>query len=240
MNQITHRETWFEKQKRRKKNPFFRLLNRSFGFRLLIASGISLAILGLVNRFEVCHSQDFTKNCSSAALLDVISVGNVESFSIVTAALMYILESSKRKQRANFEALEIINLYQSSGVVHSLARIEALEMLSETGVYLDHLDVQGANLDEIVMPYARLKEANLSKTTLLNADLRYTDLEKINLSYADLTNADLTGANLQNANLTGANLTRTNLTEVNLTDANLTDVDLTVTNLDKAILSTHS
>jgi uncharacterized protein YjbI with pentapeptide repeats len=240
MNQTTHRETWFERQKRRKKNPFFRLLRRSFVFRLLIASGISFAILGLVNLFEVCHSQGFTKNCSSDALLSIISVGNVESFSIVTAALMYILESAKRKQRANLEALEIINLYQSSRVVHSLARIEALEMLSETGVYLDHLDVQGANLDEIVMPYARLKEANLSNTTLLNADLRYTDLEKTNLSYADLTNADLTGANLQNANLTGANLTQTNLTEVNLTDANLTDVDLSVSHLDKAILSTHS
>ncbi len=255
MNQTIKRDTWFEKQKRRRKSPFFRLLRRSFGFRLLIASGISLAILGVVHRFEICHNQHFSEDCVSADLLDIISIGNVESFSIVTAALMYILESAKRKQQSNLEALEIINSNQSAGIVYSLARIEAIEMTNEVGVYLDHLNLQGANLEEIVIPYARLRQANLSKTTLLKADFRYSDLEGIDFSDADLTNANLTGANLINANLTGANLTQTNLTganltganltqtnltEVNLTDANLTDVDLTVANLEKAILSTHS
>ena len=97
----TRKLTWFEKQKLRKKNPFFRLLNRSFSFRLLIASAISLGILGAVHRFEVCHAKNYSSDCLAANLGDIISVGNVESFSIVAAAWLYILESSKRKQQKN-------------------------------------------------------------------------------------------------------------------------------------------
>ena len=67
----TRKLTWFEKQKIRKKNPFFRLLNRSFSFRLLIASAISLGILGAVHRFEVCHAKNYSSDCLAANLGDI-------------------------------------------------------------------------------------------------------------------------------------------------------------------------
>jgi uncharacterized protein YjbI with pentapeptide repeats len=230
----TRKLTWFEKQKIRKKNPFFRLLNRSFSFRLLIASAISLGILGAVHRFEVCHAKNYSSDCLAANLGDIISVGNVESFSIVAAAWLYILESSKRKQQKNLDALDSLSNQQAAGIVYSLARIEALETANETGVYLDNLNLQGANLEGIEIPYARLQKANLSNTILLTADLRYTDLKGANLSQADLTKAKLIGANLTGANLNGANLT-----ETDLTDANLTDVDLSLAHLENAILPTN-
>ena len=230
----TRKLTWFEKQKIRKKNPFFRLLNRSFSFRLLIASAISLGILGAVHRFEVCHAKNYSSDCLAANLGDIISVGNVESFSIVAAAWLYILESSKRKQQKNLDALDSLSNQQAAGIVYSLARIEALETANETGVYLDNLNLQGANLEGIEIPYARLQKANLSNTILLTADLRYTDLKEANLSQADLTKAKLIGANLTGANLNGANLT-----ETDLTDANLTDVDLSLAHLENAILPTN-
>jgi uncharacterized protein YjbI with pentapeptide repeats len=230
----TRKLTWFEKQKLRKKNPFFRLLNRSFSFRLLIASAISLGILGAVHRFEVCHAKNYTSDCLAANLGDIISVGNVESFSIVAAAWLYILEGSKRKQQKNLDALDSLSNQQAAGIVYSLARIEALEMVNETGVYLDNLNLQGANLEGIELSYARLQKANLSNTILLAADLRYADLKGANLSQADLTKAKLIGANLTEVNLSGANLT-----ETDLTDANLTDVDLSLAHLENAILPTN-
>jgi hypothetical protein len=229
MNQTIKKDTWFEKQKRRKKNPFFRLLRRSFGFRLLIASLISLAILGLVHRFEICHQSRFGQDCLTAKWEDVISIGNVESFSIVTAAWMYILESSKRKQKSNLEALEIIQ--NTEGRPYAIARIEALETASATGIYLDYLNLADCHLEQLEIPYARLRHATLSRAILTEADLRYTDMENVDLSDADLTGANLTGANLKGATLTG-----TNLTQANLTDANLGGVDLTQAHLDQTIL----
>ncbi len=225
--------TWFETQQRRKKNPFFRLLKRYFTFRLLIASLISLVILALVHRFETCHQARFSDNCLATKFGDVISIDNVESFSIVTAAWMYILESSKRKQKSNLEALEIIS--NTQGRPHAIARIEALEMAGATGIYLDYLNLEGCHLEQLEIPYARLRYTNLTRAALTEADLRYADMQNVDLSYADLTGANLTGANL-----TGANLTGTNLTQANLTGVNLNGVDLTSAHLENTLFSPAS
>jgi hypothetical protein len=223
------RSTWFQTQQRRKKNPFFRLLKRSFTFRLLIASLISLAILGLVHRFEICHQSQFGQDCLTVKWGDVISIDNVEAFSIVTAAWMYILESSKRTQKSNLEALEIIQ--NTEGRPYAMARIEALEMACSTGIYLDYLNLEDCHLEQLEIPYARLRHATLNRAVLTGADLRYADMENVNLS-----DADLTGANLIGANLKGATVTGTNLTQANLTDANLEGVDLAQAHLDQTIL----
>ena len=99
--QSPRRKTWYEKQKERKKNPFFRLLNHSFSFRLLIASAISFGILATVHRYEKCYAKGFTTDCIFGDFGAIFSIGNVESFSIVTAAWLYILDGSKRKQQSN-------------------------------------------------------------------------------------------------------------------------------------------
>jgi hypothetical protein len=211
------RINWYEKQKKRKASPFFRLLDRSFRFRLLLAGLMSLAILGAVNRFETCRLRNHRSDCLGYEMWSIISVSNIESFSIVTAALLYILESKQRKQEKHGKAAERLTISQQIGAVNSLSRIEALETLSEDGLWLDGIDLQGANLEGLSVPYGRLRGANLSRTLLIGANLQETDL-----TGADLTGADLTGANLAGADLTGANLA----------GANLTDADLSGTILD--------
>lgn len=227
-------KTWYERYQSRKKQPFFRLLNRSFTFRLLLASGISLGFLGLVQRFEICNQQKFAPSCLTSNFLALISVGNVESFSIVTAAWMYILEISKRKQQQNLEALEIVN--NTQGHIHSIARIEALEMLGEAGIHFDNLDLEGANLEQLAIPYVHLRHVNLTKAILINSELSYTDMQDVNLTQANLTGAKLIGANLQKVNLQRANLTNADLSNADLTNANLTDVDLSVAYLENTRL----
>ncbi|MFM7383218.1 MAG: pentapeptide repeat-containing protein [Microcystaceae cyanobacterium] len=193
-----------------------------------------MGFLALVQRFEICNQQKFAPTCLTSNLLGLISVGNVESFSIVTAAWMYILEKSKRKQQQNLEALEIVN--NTQGHIHSIARIEALEMLGEAGINFDHLDLEGANLEQLAIPHVHLHLVNLSKAILINSELSYTDMQDVNLSQANLTGAKLIGANLQGVNLQGANLTNADLTNANLTQADLTDVDLSVAHLENTLL----
>lgn len=214
--------TWYEQQQRRKSSPFFRLLDRSFRFRLLLSAAIAFVLLAGVNRFENCHARNHSANCLSTNFWAIVSVSNVESFSIVTAAFLYILEGGKRKQREHQEAMELILASNAAGAINSLGRIDALENLNEAGIWLDGLDLQGSNLDQIHLAYGRMQKANLANTSLNRANLSY-----INLMQANLTGADLTGANLQGANLTLANLSGANLTDADLTGANLTDTDLT-------------
>jgi hypothetical protein len=232
--------TWYERQKKRKSSPFFRLLKHSSGFRLLLSAAIAFILLATVNRFENCHSQKFSEDCLSTDFWSIISVGNVESFSIVTAALLYILEGGRRKQQEHREASETILRAQETGAVRSLGRIEAIETLSEAGLWLDGIDLHGANLEQLEVPYARLRGVNFANTVLTGADLRYSDLTQANFTHADLSGANLTGANLTDADLSGANLTGANLTDAdlsgaNLTGANLTDANLTGTKLDLTI-----
>ncbi|MDV3001869.1 MAG: hypothetical protein N5P05_003475 [Chroococcopsis gigantea SAG 12.99] len=177
---------------------------------------IALTVLAVVNRFDVCRALHYKANCLTYDTLSIISVGNIESFSIVTVALLYILERREHKQEKHKQALEAIITSAQLGLVNSLARLDALEDLNEDGLWLDNMNLQGADLEGLEVPYSRFRGANLSGTILKGANLQ---------------GADLTGANL-----TGADLTDANLAEADLTDAILTDTILTGTNLTGAIL----
>lgn len=234
------RITWYERQKRRKSSPFFRLLDRSFGFRMLLASVISFLLLTAVNRFENCHASKYNENCLSTDFWAIISIGNVESFSIVTAGLVYILEAGRRKQKEHEEAAEVLMWSREVGAVVSVARIRALETISEAGLWIDGFDLQGANLEQLEVPYARWRGVNFSNTVLTNANFHQTDLRGANLTDADLTGANLTGADLTDADLTRANLTDADLKGANLTRTNFTDANLTRTQLDRPIFQENS
>jgi Pentapeptide repeats (8 copies) len=203
------RLTWYERQKKRKSSPFFRLLQHSFQFRLLVAAVIALLLLAAVNRFETCQVRGNRPDCISYKPWSIISVSNIESFSIVTAALLYILEKRRRKETEHGEAAERVINSQQLGIVHSIARIDALETLNEDGLPLDGIDLQGANLEGLSIPYGCLRGVNLSRTVLIGANLQGTDLTGANLTSADLTGANLTDAILTNADLTDAILTGT-------------------------------
>jgi hypothetical protein len=125
--------TWYEQQQKRKLSPFFRRIDRSFGFRLLLASGGALLLLGALNRLETCRAFDHAKGCFFQDLGSLLSVGNLEAYSISTAALLYLLEAERRQEQSNRDAYDTIVAANQAKIVHSLARIRALETLSDAG-----------------------------------------------------------------------------------------------------------
>lgn len=240
------RKTWYGQQQSRRNSPFLRRIDRSFRFRLLLASTGALLVLGLLNRAEICRAKDHAPNCVFQDFGSLLSVGNLESYSIATATLLYLLESERRHEQDNREAYETIMAAAQANLVHSISRIRAIETLSDAGCILENLDLHGADLTGLQIPNTQMPRINLSGTVLAHADLRGSDLTGANLAGADLTGANLTGADLTQANLAEANLTGadlsgakligTNLTEANLTEANLTGAEVTDTDLTQAIL----
>ena len=210
------RPSWAEQQRRRRRHPVSRLLDRSFGLRLLLAVSAAGLLLALVNRWEHCRHDGFTSGCFLSDSGGVVNVSNVEALSIVSAAFLYLLESRQRRQNSHIQAMEVIQACQQSGARFSYARNEALELLSESGLWLDGLDLSGAELREIQAPHGRwrgvnLRGANLQDACLHDADLQGSDLRDADLRGADLRHADLRHSDLRGANLSGAKLESANL-----------------------------
>ncbi len=203
--------TWYARQKRRRESPFFRLLDRSFGFRVLTAAALSFALLAVVNRFENCHAKAGQADCLTSNVLEIISIGTVESFSIVTAAIFYLLEAGQRKEKEHHEMLELLLAQRQAGASNSLGRLRALEMLSEDGIWQDGFDLEGANLEGLRIPFGRWRGANFSGTVLRHADCHGADLAQADFSHSDLTGANFRGADLRGANFTAADLSQTDL-----------------------------
>lgn len=147
--------TWHDRQRQRRASPFFRLLDRSFGFRVLIAAALSFGLLAAVNRFENCHDPSSQPDCLTTDFLDIISIGNVESFSIITAAIVYLLEAGKRKEWEHHEMFELLLAQREARASNSLGRLRALEHLSAAGLWQDDFDLQGANLEGLRIPFSR-------------------------------------------------------------------------------------
>jgi len=226
------RISWAELQRRRRHNRFHRLLDRSFGFRLLLAAAGAVLLLGGVNRWEQCRSHGFASGCLLADPGGIVNVSNVESLSIVTAAFLFLLEGDKRRQRDHLEAMEVILSCQQAGARLSHSRNGALERLSESGLWLDGLDLSGTHLDDLQVPHARWRQVNLSNASLQRACLADADLQQ-----SDLSHADLSQANLQHADLRGATLRGADLRGADLSHADLRDADTTGMALDGATLS---
>lgn len=236
------RPAWVERERRRLRHPFYRLLDRSFGFRLLLALAAAGLLLAGVNRWEHCRQQGMAQGCLLADPGGIVSVDNVESLSIVTAAFLYLLERSRRRQRQHVEAMEVLLSHQEAAVPYSLARIHALELLSDSGLWLDGLQLAGAELNELHAPHGRwrgidLRGASLQQACLHDIDLQDANLQGADLQGADLHHADLRRANLRQANLQGADLRRANLEAANLNGANLNGAELTGANITNAELT---
>lgn len=207
---------WVDRQRERRQSRFFRLLDRSFRFRLFMATLAACSLLVMVNRWENCRHRAFAQGCLLSDQGGIINVGNVEALSIVTAALLFVLEGDKRHQREHLEAMEVLLATQQAGAKLSFARNTALEMLNDAGLPLDGFNLCNTNLDGLRVPGCRWRGVNLQGSSLQNADLRNADLEG-----ADLQGADLSGSNLNGANLKDVKLKNTNLKNTNLKDANL-------------------
>ena len=228
---------WAQIQREQRRKPFYRLLDRSLGFRLLLAAASAFALLISANRWEHCRLSNFEAGCLQNDAGGIINVGNVESLSIATAACLYLLEGRKRRQRENLEAIEVILAFQQAGAKLSFARNSALELLSEGGLWLDGLDLSGTNLDELNACGARWREVNLNQVSLRNAHFEDADLGGCDLSGADLSHGHFRHADLRGANLTGADLSHADLRGADLRGASTDGVQITGTQLEGAALS---
>jgi len=154
-------------------------------------------------------------------------VGNLEALGITTAAFLYLLEGRQRRQQQNVDALKLILTFKQAGAKLSYARNDALEQLSEAGLWLDGFDLSGINLDELSACGGRWRQVNLSRSSLRNSnfedsDLGGCDLRDADLSYGNFRHADLRGANLSGANLSHADFRGADLRGA-LTDRATTD-----------------
>lgn len=197
------REPWTERRRRRLRSPLLRKLDRSFRLRLLLALLAAIVALALVNRWEQCRDLKMARGCVWHDAGGVVNVDNLEALSIVTAAILFVLEGGKRRQREHVEAMELVYSCQEHRIRLSHARNEALEQLCEAGIELHGLDLSGADLSEIRLPAARLQGVKLVGTDLSRADLRGADLRGADLSGALLEGALLEGALLDGALPTG-------------------------------------
>ena len=217
------------------------LIDHSFPLRLLLALVAAAAFLGVVNRWENCRSHDFARGCLQRDAGGIITVSNVESLSIVTAALLYLLEAGPRRRRENLEAMGVIMDCQQAGARLSYARNEAVEKLSARGIWLDGLDLSRAHLEQLRAPCSRWRSVNLHQACLKGAclhdidlqgaDLSGADLRGAQLAHADLRGADLRGADLRQADLCGADLRQALLEGALLDGVQLEGADLADTHL---------
>lgn len=189
-------------------------LEHSLPLRLLLALLSAGLLLGAVNRWEHCRHSGFARGCLRSDPGGIITVGNVESLSIVTAALLYLLEGGQRRKRENLQAMEVILSCQQAGARLSQARNDALETLTSRGIWLDGLDLSQTQLDDLRAPRGRwrgviLRQASLQRAWLHDSDLQdavlaAADLRRARLDHSDLRGADLSGADLREADLRGA------------------------------------
>ena len=198
-----------------------RLIDHSFALRLLLALVTAGVLLGAVNRWENCRNHGFARGCLQRDAGGIITVGNVESLSIVTAALLYLLEGGARRRRENLEAMGVIMDCQQAGARLSHARNEAVEKLSARGIWLDGLDLSQAHLEQLRAPHSRWRAVNLHKACLKGACLHDTDLQAADLSEADLRQARLEHADLRDADLRQADLRQADLRGADLRHARL-------------------
>ncbi|MEM7726593.1 MAG: pentapeptide repeat-containing protein [Cyanobacteria bacterium P01_A01_bin.45] len=227
-------------------------------FRVFLAIAIAYILMLSVSQIEqwnrqnfVCGVEDSKIECFYKQLSTVITLENIEGFSILAAATLFLLESRERRRNSIYEAWQVIDNAASANVSTSFARVKALQDLNKYGVSLKGLDVPGAYLSEIYlanaqlnfadlsrtnMTYANLKEANLCDAQLEGTNLSRASLREANLTYANLNSAQLEGANLLRANLSYADLSSTDMGNVNLKDAKLNYANLNGSMLEGAFM----
>jgi uncharacterized protein YjbI with pentapeptide repeats len=180
-----------------------------------------MALLLLVNSYATCRNNRWAPGCLWRDAEALISVGNVESLSIVTAAFLYVLEAQKRRQRDNIEAYELLMNCNASGVKWLVGRISALEILNSAGLPIDGQQLAGFDLRNLQAANGHWHNVNLEGSVLRRANLAGTDLSGSNLRGADLRDADLRGAILTGVDLEGAQLEGAKLDGAQLNGASL-------------------
>lgn len=200
-------------------------LSRSILVRIGIAVFFAYSIvlgfrwLSKANDAILCSSTT-PFQCWVREALSVVTLDNIEGFSILLVAVLYILESKQRKQQSYYEAWQVIDA--ASGVETSYARSQALQYLNREKVSLRSIDAPSGDLENIDLSKADLEYADFRGANLKNANFSHSNLKGADFSYGNAaTGASLQGADLMNADLEDANLSGTDLRGTNLSHARL-------------------
>lgn len=147
-------------------------------------------------------------------------LGSLDSVSIITALVLFILFGRREEERqAQYMAWVMLDLAHDRET--SYARYNVLQDLNEGGTSLKGLDAPGTDLIQI-----NLEEADLQQATLDKVKFKKAELKKANLTFASLRMAELNGATMEesvlfNANLESADLSGADLAKADLGHANL-------------------
>lgn len=163
---------------------------------------------------------------------------DIESIAIVSAALVFLLESKERQKNdrkiGQYEAWRVIN--SSQGQAGSGGRILALQDLNKEAVSLEGIAAPNADLSGIDLSYANLARADFTGATLKGANLKGANMTSVNLEGAILEDAILDLAILDNANISCANLSFSSLKEASLANATAINTNLSNARMEKASL----
>jgi uncharacterized protein YjbI with pentapeptide repeats len=210
-------------------------------FRVLISLVIaytSILVTSLIGKWSenqvICNFPEPIQKCILRQTISAITPSNIEGFSILAAASLYILESRERRQRVIYEAWQVID--NASGVRVSYARIEALKTLNKYKVSLKGMDLSNTDLSQIELEKAKLNgidfsTANLNSSNLSSADLNGANLSDAYLGFSNFSSAQLSGADMTNTQLNFANFSNTNLSGADFTNANCISTNFSNTNL---------
>jgi hypothetical protein len=128
---------------------------------LLIGYGgillISVLSKSIKNNEVICQASEILQLCLIRHASEVIDLDNVEGFSILSAASLYILDSRERRYQTIHEAWQIIDAAAAARVPTSYARNKALQDLCKYQIPLEGLDVPGADLRRIDLSKADLR-----------------------------------------------------------------------------------
>jgi uncharacterized protein YjbI with pentapeptide repeats len=159
-------------------------------------------------------------------LADSKLLGQVQNIGVLSAAILFLLDTRDRKKQLERQAWQLIDGAQGSET--SGARRQAIEELYEEGADITGLDADGADLRGINLSGAN---CNLTRASFKNAILDEANFEGANLKEANFTGAKLRGANFKGACLWGANFTRADLrafSDDKKTDFRDADLGLTI------------
>ncbi|MCT0207711.1 pentapeptide repeat-containing protein [Synechococcus sp. CS-1332] len=137
----------------------------------MVAATLSFGRLALANRFEHCHDPACQPDGLTSDFLDIVSIGNVASFSSVTAAIVYLLEATKRKEREHHELFERLLVQRQASASNSLGRLRTLENLSAAGLWQDDFDLVRADFSHSDLTGADLRGANDAGANAPGAEL---------------------------------------------------------------------
>ncbi len=200
-----------------------------------MAAFASFCLLAMVNRFENCPGVQATENCLTSSFYEIVSIGNVESFSIFAAGLVYIMEAGRRKEKEHQEKFELIIAARESGCKAHPGQIRVLEDLAADGLSQDDFDLHGIDLKGLRLPGSRWRGADFSGSALTNATFRKAGLQRANFSAADLQSAELRDADLRGALFNNSSLRDADLRGAKLDGATFSGADLSGVRTDQSL-----